>query len=120
MSPAAVIHQVATDGFAKGDLYDQHRPTYPPKAVSRLLTHLGLAGKQGAKIIDLGAGTGKLTEALAAREETYEVLAVEPLDSMRDVLAAKRLTGVETKNGTATDIGVEDGWADAVVVAQVS
>ncbi|KAK0387561.1 hypothetical protein NLU13_3807 [Sarocladium strictum] len=118
MSPAAVVHQVATDGFAKGDLYDQHRPTYPAEAVSRLLTHLGLAGKQSARIIDLGAGTGKFTEALAGREENYEVLAVEPLDSMRDVLAKKGLKGVEVKDGTATEIGVVDGWADAVVVAQ--
>lgn len=114
------VNQVATDGFAKGALYDQHRPLYPSEAVDRLLGHVGLAGKHGARVVDLGAGTGKFTEALAGREEKYEVLAVEPLDSMRDVLAAKGLSGVETRKGTATDIGVEDGTVDAVLVGQVS
>jgi tRNA1(Val) A37 N6-methylase TrmN6 len=115
----ASINPVATNGFAKGALYDQHRPTYPAEAVSSLLAHLGLADKRGGKIVDLGAGTGKFTEALAAREEGYEVVAVEPLESMRDILAAKGLKGVVTKDGTATDTGLEAGWADAVIIAQV-
>lgn len=120
MAASNGINQVATDGFAKGALYDQHRPLYPSEAVDRLVIQLGLAGKSGARIVDLGAGTGKFTEALASREENYDVLAIEPLDSMRDVLAAKGLRGVETRNGTATDIGVEAGSIDAVISAQVS
>ena len=114
----APIHQIATDGFAEGTLYDEHRPTYAPEAVEHLLVNLNVAGKPGARVVDLAAGTGKLTEALAARGEGFEVVAVEPLDSMLDVLRAKGLKGVEARNGSATEIGLGDGWADAVVVAQ--
>ena len=78
-----------------------------------------MAGKHGAKIIDLAAGTGKLTEALAAREERYDILAVEPHDGMRDVLAAKALPRVKVVAGTAEAIPCADEAVDAVVVGQV-
>lgn len=119
MSDQGGVHQIASDGFAKGSLYDQHRPAYPPEAVELLLNQLGLTTMTGAKIVDLGAGTGKFTEALATRQEHSEIVAVEPLDSMRDVLASKRLDRVEARRGTATQTGLEDGWADVVIVAQV-
>jgi ubiquinone/menaquinone biosynthesis C-methylase UbiE len=113
------IHQTATTGFGNANAYDKHRPTYPPSAVQDLLEHLDLAGKPGARIVDLAAGTGKLTEVLAAREERFRILAVEPHDAMRRTLEEKGLRGVETRDGTADVMGVEDGWADGVVVAQV-
>lgn len=78
-----------------------------------------MAGKRGARIIDLAAGTGKFTEALAAREEGFEILAVEPHADMRRVLSERGLKGVRVVDGTAEDVPVENGWADAVFVAQV-
>lgn len=120
MPQATNIHKVAADGFSNAAAYDAHRPSYPPEAVQRLLKHLELAGKKNARIIDLAAGTGKFTEMLAAREECFNIVAVEPHDEMRRVLGAKGLERVDTRPGTATDMsGIEDGLADAVIVAQV-
>ncbi|KAK2797012.1 hypothetical protein FQN51_008873 [Onygenales sp. PD_10] len=109
---------VAQSGFSNASSYDQHRPSYPPQAVSQLLSHLNVAGKQGAKVIDLAAGTGKFTESLARREEGYEIFAVEPHDDMRGELERKKLANVVTIKGHADDIPVEAGSIDAVVVAQ--
>lgn len=69
--------------------------------------------------MDLGAGTGIFTEALAAREEGFEIVAVEPHADMRAVLEKRNLPGVKVVDGTAEDVPVESGWADAVFVAQV-
>ena len=114
------IHNSATVGFSNANLYDTHRPSYPPEAVQKLLDHLSLSNIQGAKVIDLAAGTGKLTEVLAGRPEGYEILAVEPHEKMRRTLEDKALDGTRTADGTAQDMSnVKDGWADVVVVAQV-
>ncbi|KAL7901119.1 S-adenosyl-L-methionine-dependent methyltransferase [Trichoderma sp. SZMC 28014] len=110
--------QASSTGFKDAKAYDTHRPSYPAEAVQSLLTHLGVAGKSKARIIDLAAGTGKFTELLAARPEEYEILAVEPTGSMRETLVEKGLRGVTAKEGTAEKMDVEDGWADGIVIAQ--
>ncbi|KAL7791028.1 S-adenosyl-L-methionine-dependent methyltransferase [Trichoderma ceciliae] len=110
--------QASSTGFKDAKAYDTHRPSYPADAVQSLLTHLDVAGKSKARIIDLAAGTGKFTELLSARPEEYGILAVEPTESMRETLAEKGLRGVEVKEGTAEKMDVEDGWADGIVVAQ--
>ena len=46
-------------------------------------------------------------------------MAVEPHADMRAVLEKRNLSGVKVVDGTAEDVPVEDGWADAVFVAQV-
>ena len=115
------IHNSAATGFTDATSYDAHRPSYPDDAVESFLGHLGVSGQKGARIVDLAAGTGKLTESLARRPEGFEVVAVEPHESMRQTLEAKGLKGVVSKSGTAENMpAVQDGWADAVVVAQVS
>jgi ubiquinone/menaquinone biosynthesis C-methylase UbiE len=68
----------------------------------------------------LACGTGKFTELLAKREEGYEVVGVEPHAGMRKELVKKNLKGVEVKDGDAGNIGVQDGWADGLIAAQVS
>ena len=113
------INPYATSGFASASAYDAHRPSYPPAAVSSLLSALKVEGATGARIIDLAAGTGKFTEILASREEGYDILAVEPHEDMRNELLRKKLKGVKVVNGTAETIGVEREWADAVICAQV-
>jgi SAM-dependent methyltransferase len=65
----------------------------------------------GADVLDLAAGTGKLTRAL--QSSGARIVAVEPLEEMRD-----RLVGVETLEGTAEAIPLPDGAVDAVTVAQ--
>ncbi|SPN96934.1 uncharacterized protein DNG_00453 [Cephalotrichum gorgonifer] len=112
------IAQAASDGFHNAKAYDAHRPSYPDNVVSSFLSDLGIAGREGARIVEVGAGTGKFTEVLAAREEAFEVVATEPLESMRGELARKGLKGVDVREGNALALPVEDGWGDVSIVAQ--
>lgn len=112
------LHQAAEKGFTDAAAYDAHRPSYPAGATDRFLARLDLKGLAGASVIDLAAGTGKLTEVLAARPESFSVLAVEPHAGMRAELERKALARVDARDGFAEKIPASDGWADAVVVAQ--
>jgi SAM-dependent methyltransferase len=90
------------------DDYDRLRPWPAPDAVDWLVP-------DGCEIaVDLAAGTGKMTRALAERVPT--VIAVEPDARMRAVLAA-RSPGVTVLEGTGEEIPLEDASADAVYVA---
>jgi ubiquinone/menaquinone biosynthesis C-methylase UbiE len=66
-------------------------------------------------VVDLAAGTGKLTTLLVARG--LSVIAVEPVAEMRAVLQG-RVPSTDVREGTAEGIPVADGAADAVTVAQ--
>jgi ubiquinone/menaquinone biosynthesis C-methylase UbiE len=111
----------AQTGFASAAAYDKSRPSYTPTVVESLLKSLEVSGVQQARIVDVGAGTGKFTELLAARPEQYEIIAVEPHDGMRAELERKQLKGVKVVKGTADDMpDVKSGSAAAVTVAQVS
>jgi SAM-dependent methyltransferase len=89
--------------------YERARPGYPDKAV-RWLT-----GDAPADVVDLGAGTGKLTRALVALG--HRVTAVEPLPEMLDLLrlAVPQATAL---TGSAERIPLPAGSADIVVAAQ--
>jgi SAM-dependent methyltransferase len=91
--------------------YDAVRPEYAPEALHRAEEVLGLDA--GSRVVDLAAGSGKLTRALAGR--FAEVVAVEPDDEMRAVLA-RRSPGVQVLAGTAEQIPLPDDSADAVFV----
>jgi ubiquinone/menaquinone biosynthesis C-methylase UbiE len=119
MSSSRGLDDRAVTGFAKSAAYDQYRPAYSPTIVQLLLEKLKVAGKTGAKILDLAAGTGKFTEALAARDENFQIVAVEPHDGMRQVLDDKKLARVTVKPGKADKIPLEDESVDAVICAQV-
>jgi SAM-dependent methyltransferase len=90
--------------------YERGRPGWPPDAIARLLERFG-----ARTVLDLAAGTGKLTAVLA--ELADEVIAVEPDDSMRRVLEA-RLPQVRALAGTAEAIPLGDASVDAVLVAE--
>jgi SAM-dependent methyltransferase len=62
--------------------YERHRPEYPLAAVEWAAAELGLAA--GARVVDVGAGTGKLTRALVAAG--FDAVAVEPGRAMLDQL----------------------------------
>jgi ubiquinone/menaquinone biosynthesis C-methylase UbiE len=123
----SVLAPEALQGFSNASNYDKYRPTYPDEAVSKLLARLGVEGVAGARIIDVGAGTGKFTSLLADREEKFEIKCIEPHDEMKDVLAKKFGEGNEGKwkgsvqivEGDAANMSVEDEWADAVIASQV-
>jgi ubiquinone/menaquinone biosynthesis C-methylase UbiE len=93
--------------------YDRGRPGYPSAAIDVLVRELGL--ERGSVVVDLAAGTGKLTRDLAARFDI--VIAIEPLDGMRDRLASA-VPAARTLAGTAERIPLPDASADAVFVAQ--
>jgi ubiquinone/menaquinone biosynthesis C-methylase UbiE len=67
------------------------------------------------RVVDIAAGTGKLTRLLAV--ESVSVVAIEPVAGMRSRLAAS-LPGVELLDGVAEDIPLEDGSVDAATVGQ--
>lgn len=91
--------------------YDELRPTYAPEAVRWMAERARL--EPGSLVVDLAAGTGQLSRRFARLG--LRVLAVEPADNMRAVLATN-LPEVHAVSGTAEDIPVGDGEADAVVV----
>jgi SAM-dependent methyltransferase len=93
--------------------YESARPDYPPEAVSWLAMELGIG--PGREVLDLGAGTGKLTRQLAAVGAT--VVAVEPDGEMR-VELERALPGVEAFSGTAEAIPLPDASVDAITCAQ--
>ena len=100
---------LASSFGAVADQYDRVRPGYPDDAVDWMLP----AGAR--RVVDLGAGTGKLTRLLAARG--LAVTAVEPDDRMRQVLAVSA-PEVDVRAGSGEAIPVGDGEEDAVLVAQ--
>jgi SAM-dependent methyltransferase len=114
MSERGRIHQAAATGFQRqAGAYERGRPAYPSQAIAHLLDRLAIG--KGTRVLDLGAGTGKFTRALA--EAGAAVQAVEPVASMREEFA-RHLPGVPVVNGRAEAIPLPDGSFDAVVVAQ--
>ncbi|HEY3961812.1 MAG TPA: class I SAM-dependent methyltransferase [Gaiellaceae bacterium] len=91
------------------DEYERTRPTYPPE----LLDALPLDAD--AAILDVGAGTGKLTRVLVARYR--DVTAVEPLANMRAMLE-RVVPGVTALAGSAEQIPLDDASIDGAFAAQ--
>jgi len=87
--------------------YERGRPGYAPQAIAWLL------GEEPLDVLDVGAGTGKLTQALV--DAGHRVIAVEPLPQMRSILCS-RLPGVHALEGTAEALPVADASVDAVTV----
>lgn len=107
------IHRSAAVGFgASADAYERGRPAYSLEAVERLAKELLIL--PGTHVLDLAAGTGKLTRPLVAIGA--EVVAVEPVAAMRAKLAD--VPGVEILDGTAEAIPLPDGSVDVVTVGQ--
>jgi SAM-dependent methyltransferase len=108
------IHPVAAAGFtAAADLYERARPGYPPEAVDWLAGRVGLG--PGRTVVDVGAGTGKLTRLLLPTGA--HVIAVEPLPAMLEQLI-ETAPGAEAILGTAEELPLPDGSADVITVAQ--
>lgn len=109
-----VIHESAAKGFSAGaDAYERGRPSYSAEAVARLVAELRIG--PGTRVLDLAAGTGKLTRQLI--ETGAELVAVEPIAEMRAKLIASVPTA-EALDGTAEAIPLPNHSVDAVVVGQ--
>ena len=99
----------ATSFGTVADAYERGRPPYPPEAVGWLIP------ADAAHVLDLGAGTGKLTRQLTGCG--LDVTAVEPSEGMREKLR-QAVPGVRALAGTAERIPLPDNSVDAVLVAQ--
>lgn len=92
----------------RAEEYDRWRPSYPAAALD------WLSPRAPASVVEIGAGTGRLTALLLARG--LEVDAVEPDPRMRAVLARNN-PGARCHAGDSTALPVPDGSVDAVLVA---
>ena len=93
--------------------YELGRPGWPEELLDRVVGGLGLGPE--ASVLDLGAGTGKLTRALVPR--FTRVVAVEPDDAMRAVLE-EVVPGAESLAGSGESIPLGDDEVDAVFSAE--
>ncbi|TWP51368.1 class I SAM-dependent methyltransferase [Lentzea tibetensis] len=107
------LHARRADSFgAHAFAYAEHRPDYPVAAVRWALEPLGTGHLD---VLDLAAGTGKLSSVLIA--EGHRVTAVEPNEAMLSELV-RRVHDVRALPGHAEHIPVPDGTVDAVLVGQ--
>ena len=106
---ASMSDQHARSFGAVADAYDRGRPTYPREAAAWLV------GADPVTVLELGAGTGKLTEILVGLG--HDVHATDPDEQMLERLRGK-LPDVRTSVGTAEEIPAPDASYDVVVVAQ--
>ena len=108
------VHPVAAAGFASAaDVYERARPSYPADAVSWIAEQAGL--RPGRVVVDVGAGTGKLTRLLVPTGA--RVVAIEPIAEMRAKLV-ETTPGAEVLDGTAESLPLAPASADAITIAQ--
>lgn len=106
----------AVQGFAGTDsaaAYEKARPSYPAEAVAHVVGHGGIG--PGRTVLDLAAGTGKLTRLLVPTGA--RLVAVEPVVEMRAHMASIR-PPIDVYDGTAEVLPLDTGSVDAVTVAQ--
>ncbi|QOR70799.1 class I SAM-dependent methyltransferase [Ruania alkalisoli] len=92
--------------------YEAGRPSYPAAAVDWMLAG---AQREVSDIVDVGAGTGKLTAALVG--DGRSVTAIDPDEAMLTTLAGN-LPEVSTAVGTAESLPMAEASQDAVVLGQ--
>ena len=108
------MNQTAQKGFSHAaDVYEQARPSYPTEVVDFIKSFLN---ETPDIVVDLGAGTGKLTrllEPLNARE----LIAIEPVAEMREKL---KNIPIVTKilDATAEQLPLDDHTVDMIICAQ--
>ncbi|HSJ44956.1 MAG TPA: methyltransferase domain-containing protein [Euzebyales bacterium] len=109
------VHPEAAVGFGRAaDAYERGRPGYPSEMVGWLCGRVGIGA--GRRVLDLAAGTGKLTRALVATGAS--LMAADPLHVMLRTL--RDVTGgvVPAVTATAQALPLADGTLDGIVVAQ--
>ena len=98
---------------AVAEQYERARPTYADDALRWLVDRIGIG--PGRRVLDLAAGTGKLTRQLVALGAS--VVAVEPGDAMRSLLE-RVVPEAEALAGSAEAIPLADASVDAITVGQ--
>jgi SAM-dependent methyltransferase len=106
------LHPLAEQFATVADLYERGRPEYAPAVVGALAAELDI--RAGDPVLDLAAGTGKLTRALLAFG--LDVVAVEPQGPLRDKLI-ETIGAERVREGVAEEIPLPDSAVPAVTVA---
>jgi ubiquinone/menaquinone biosynthesis C-methylase UbiE len=105
------IHDAARGFERAADTYERGRPEYPAEAVARVAAALRLG--PGVRLLDAGAGTGKLSRLVAATGAT--VLAMDPADAM--IRRAAGVAGVVPLRALAEALPLRAGTIDAAAAA---
>ena len=106
------LHPLARQFASVAEAYERGRPEYAPAVIGATAAELGIQSND--PVLDLAAGTGKLTRALVAYG--FAVVAVEPQEPLRATLADKLSAG-RVLDGVAEQIPLEDGSVAAVMIA---
>ncbi|KAF9065607.1 S-adenosyl-L-methionine-dependent methyltransferase [Rhodocollybia butyracea] len=125
------VHSLAQQGFAEGtnEVYDRARPSYQSSVLAHIRQSIPTERSSPFNIVEIGAGTGIFTRALLAHPDwsssIAEIRAVEPSAGMRAQFEKTVLQNaneikskISIKEGSFTDTGIEEGWADMIVIAQ--
>eukprot|EP00457_Paulinella_chromatophora_P013454 gb/GEZN01013752.1/.p1 GENE.gb/GEZN01013752.1/~~gb/GEZN01013752.1/.p1 ORF type:complete len:283 (+),score=44.63 gb/GEZN01013752.1/:112-960(+) len=118
------VHQVAMEGFsARPKEYELLRPSYPPAAMDFVRTHI-LVGRNNCnrrcvrkKVLDLAAGTGKLTRLLSQMTPSLDLVAVEPNEGMLSEFQ-KNLPNIRVHQAEASSLPFPSQEFDAVFIGQ--
>ncbi len=106
------LHPLAERFASVAGAYERGRPEYPLAVVGALAAELRMA--PSARVLDLAAGTGKLSRALLAAG--FDVVAVEPHASLREVLGG-HIGAQRVLDGLAEEIPLPDASVNVVTVA---
>jgi SAM-dependent methyltransferase len=107
------IHSIAARGFEQAaDVYERARPSYPNEAIEFIRTLSSTCDT----IVDLGAGTGKLTRLLDPIK-AREIVAIEPVEAMRKYLESIPIV-TRAIAGTAEQMPLTDNSVDMLLCAQ--
>ena len=93
--------------------YEAGRPTYPTEAIEKIAKILQLC--PGRKVLELGAGTGKMTQQLAAFGT--DIIALEPIGEMASLLKVNVPTAT-VLNTVVQDLALPDSSVSSVIAAQ--
>jgi SAM-dependent methyltransferase len=108
------VHEAAARGFqAAAEVYERSRPDYPAEAIDRLIQELEIG--RSATVLDMGAGTGKLTRMLLPTGA--RLVGLDPVEGMRRVLVGAVPEAVVV-GGAVEAMPFGETTFDAVVAGQ--
>jgi ubiquinone/menaquinone biosynthesis C-methylase UbiE len=107
------IHPGARSFATAAGVYERARPVFPAAAIDWLCAQLEIRAE--TRVLDLAAGTGRLTRPLYAH--TKHIVAIEPVPEMRELLH-RSLPAIEVLDGVAEELPLATASMDVVVVAQ--